>query len=272
MKDIYLNAADINLSKVNERIIAPKIPFKTLCVGEETVIDLGNHYVGYFSFILNIADEYIDAPVRLCIRFCETANELDYDFSTFNGNLCKSWLQEEIINIDFPEEYKMPRRYAARYIKIKVVATPQKITLSDFKFRAVSSADIKQLKELHNCCDELKRIDSVAVNTLKNCMQRVFEDGPKRDRRLWIGDLRLEALTNYYTFNNLSLVRRCLYLFAAADTNDKGFIPEYIYENPKYISGSWFLEDYAPTPKHRIFGVGSYHLYHYHNDCGGKQI
>ena len=75
-------------------------------------------------------------------------------------------------------------------------------------------------------------------------MQRVFEDGPKRDRRLWIGDLRLEALTNYYTFNNLPPVRRCLYLFAA-DTNDKGFIPGYIYENPRYVSGSWFLEDYA---------------------------
>ncbi len=52
-------------------------------------------------------------------------------------------------------------------------------------------------------------------------------------------------MTNYYTFNNLSLVRRCLYLFAAADTNDKWFIPGYIYENPKYISGSWFLEEYA---------------------------
>ena len=44
----------------------------------------------------------------------------------------------------------------------------------------------------------------IAVNTLKNCMQRVFEDGPKRDRRLWIGDLRLEALANYYTFENIS--------------------------------------------------------------------
>ena len=27
-------------------------------------------------------------------------------------------------------------------------------------------------------------------------MQDVFEDGPKRDRRLWLGDLRLEALAN----------------------------------------------------------------------------
>lgn len=242
---MYLKKADMNLPELNEETIVPEISHTICGRGDETIIDLGNHYVGYFSFKLNYADEYIDAPVKLCIDFCETIKELEYDFSAYNGGLCESWLQEEIICIDFPGEYKMPRRYAARYIKIKVVATPKKILLSDFKFRAVSSADVMQLKDV--CCsdDKLRKIDSVAVNTLKNCMHRVFEDGPKRDRRLWIGDLRLEALTNYYTFNNLSLVRRCLYLFAAAEVNDKGFIPGYIYENPQYVSGSWFLQDYA---------------------------
>lgn len=29
-----------------------------------------------------------------------------------------------------------------------------------------------------------------------DCMQSVFEDGPKRDRRLWLGDLRLQALAS----------------------------------------------------------------------------
>ncbi|MGR8802286.1 sugar hydrolase, partial [Klebsiella variicola subsp. variicola] len=43
---------------------------------------------------------------------------------------------------------------------------------------------------------QLKAIDGVAVRTLQNCMQEVFEDGPKRDRRLWLGDLRLQALVN----------------------------------------------------------------------------
>ncbi len=245
MKDLYLNAADKNLPKLNEEIITSEVSRQILDRGDEIIIDLGNHYVGYFSFTLNHADVYIDAPVRLRIKFCETEKELEYNFAECDGTICESWLQEEIINVDFPEEYEMRRRYAARYIKISVVATPKTIVLRDFRFKAVSSADVKQLKELHTCDDKLKKIDSVAVNTLKNCMQRVFEDGPKRDRRLWIGDLRLEALTNYYTFNNLSLVRRCMYLFAAADTNDKGFLPGYIYENPEYVSGSWFLEDYA---------------------------
>ena len=45
-------------------------------------------------------------------------------------------------------------------------------------------------------------------------MQTVFEDEPKRDRRLWLGDLRLEALANYETYRNFDIVKRSLYLLA----------------------------------------------------------
>jgi alpha-L-rhamnosidase len=31
----------------------------------------------------------------------------------------------------------------------------------------------------------LRRIDEVALRTLRNCMQTVYEDGPRRDMRLW---------------------------------------------------------------------------------------
>lgn len=240
----YLKKAGENLPKLSEYTVIPTHPSVEMHSGDETVIDLGNIHVGYFSFNLNYVDLYIDAPVRLYVKFCETKRELDDDFSTYHGDLCESWLQEEIINIDFPEEYKMPRRYSARYIYIKFLATPQKIRLSDFEFKSVSSAELTNLSEC-NCSDDLKRIDSVAVNTLKNCMQRVFEDGPKRDRRLWIGDLRLEALANYYTFKSMPIVRRSLYLLAAAPTNKYGFIPSCIYEYPKYVPAPWVLEDYS---------------------------
>jgi len=245
MKEVYLKKADKNLPELNEEIIIPEVSLSIMNKGDEIVLDLGNHYVGYLSFKLNYVDEYIDAPVKLCVKFYEIKRELEDDYSTYKGSLCESWLQEEIINIDFPEEYIMPRRYAARYIKIKVMATPKSLTLSDFKFKSVSSAVSSQLIKIKNPDDEFTTIDSVAVNTLKNCMQRVFEDGPKRDRRLWIGDLRLEALTNYYTYKNMELVRRCLYLFAAAESNDKGFIPAFVYENPKFVQGECYLEDYA---------------------------
>ena len=89
--------------------------------------------MGYFSFKLSCVDIYIDAPVRLSIKFCEVENEIDDDFSSYKGGLCETWLQEEIVNIDFPGEYNMQRRYAARYIKITVMATPRKICYQNNK-------------------------------------------------------------------------------------------------------------------------------------------
>ena len=60
----------------------------------------------------------------------------------------------------------------------------------------------------------IKEINRVGLSTLKECMQTVYEDGPKRDMRLWIGDLYLEALANAYSYQNNALTKRCLYLLA----------------------------------------------------------
>lgn len=35
----------------------------------------------------------------------------------------------------------------------------------------------------------------------------------KRDQRLWMGDLRLQALANYETYQMNDMVKGCLYLF-----------------------------------------------------------
>lgn len=245
MNAYFLKKADENLPEIKRTEVRAKTPLTVLDKGGSLTVDLGNHYVGYLSFKMWFVDEYIDAPVTLRIRFFETEAEMNYDYSSYNGWLCESWIQEDTVKIDFPGIYSLPRRYAARYIRIEVIHTPKKLSLSDFIFEAVTSADVKRLISYESDDKELEAIDRVAVNTLKNCMQRVFEDGPKRDRRLWIGDLRLEALANYYTFRDTSLVKRCLYLFAASDRNSLGFLPGFVYENPVFKSGNWHIVDYS---------------------------
>lgn len=84
----------------------------------------------------------------------------------------------------------------------------------------------------------------LVMNALQNCMQEVFEDGPKRDRRLWFGDLRLQALADYETFKNYNLVNRCLYLFAGL-TRDDGQVSACLFTEPKVISDDTFLLDYS---------------------------
>lgn len=94
-------------------------------------------------------------------------------------------------------------------------------------------------------------------------MQYVFEDGPKRDRRLWLGDLYLQAKANYYTFRNNDLVLRCLYLFAGLPHKD-GCLSSAVFYEPTLLNQDWILHDYA------LFFIGT--LYDYYFETKNKKI
>lgn len=211
--------------------------------GDKICLDFGRHITGGFKFKLKEYDTYIDAPVKLKIKFGETPYEMRYDFSSYNGGLCSSWLQEEIITVDIKGEVKLPRRYAFRYAEIAVLATRQKVIIDDFTAIAGTSADYNAIDNTA-VSDEFKKIDTVSVDTLAECMQDFFEDGPKRDRRLWSGDLRLEALTNYYTFGNIDIVKRCLYLFAATEEENR-LLTSCLYTKPEVEASEAHLVSYA---------------------------
>lgn len=244
-KIYFLNKARENYPPMFFREIRP-MPEGVTCKKDfDFVLDLGNHYVGKFSFSMDNVDDFISAPVRVTVRFAEDLRELNGDFSAYKGNLCASWLQEEVLNIEFPGDVTMERRYSCRYIKFTVKDARRLVKFDNFCFTASTSADERNCIPAKIDDPMLKRIDDVAVYTLKECMQTCFEDGPKRDRRMWIGDLRLQALANYSTFDNRMLVRRCLYLMAATDVNDLGFMSAYIYDKPYFFSGRDHIADYA---------------------------
>ncbi len=213
--------------------------------GDSICLDFSRHITGYFSFVLEQNDKYLDAPVKFEIKFAETPYEMYREFDSYSGSLCSSWLQEEIITADIKGRVSLSRRFSFRYVRIKILATPHSVILKDFSAEAFSSADRSRPAVLpHDTCDLFKKIDKISLATLSECMQDVFEDGPKRDRRLWIGDLRLQALANYYTFNNTDIVKRCLYLFAAFDC-ENSLLPSYLYTRPTLETGDAYLVSYA---------------------------
>lgn len=244
MKESYSEKAYSLEPKLYKTKITPSQPLTVMKRGDSLTLDLGSHYVGYLTFTLWYVDHFIDAPVTLRFRFAEVYDELEND-SPYHGTLSASWLQDETITLDEIGIHTLPRRYAARYVRITVLHSPKTLSLSDFSFTALTSADEGCL--IHARIDDpvLKALDTVSLRTLKNCMQRVFEDGPKRDRRLWLGDLRLQALTSYETYPSPALVRRCLYLFAAADKNEYGLMQSFVFDSPIFASGNWVITDYA---------------------------
>ena len=87
----YLKKAEENLLPLHEYTVMPEYEKRTLQTGDSITLDLGNYYVGYFSFVMDWVDVYIDAPVKLAVKFCEGEKEIDADFSTQTSFL-SSWL------------------------------------------------------------------------------------------------------------------------------------------------------------------------------------
>lgn len=239
----------------------PAVKTGGLAMGKDESIcfDFGNHFVGYLSFRITPVGSPPDAPAYIRIKLGEHLCEIAKESSEYQGSISSSWIQEEYIHVDvLPATVRLPRRYAFRYLEIKVLDTSSKykIIIEEVSCQAVTSGDRSMVEPIMCQDEELETIDEIALRTMENCMQDVFEDGPKRDRRLWIGDLRLQALTSYETFKNHDLVKRCLYLFAGLRLNE-GQVGACLFTAPKLLVDDTALFDYS------LFFISC--LYDYYN-------
>ncbi|KAJ7110472.1 hypothetical protein C8R44DRAFT_985710 [Mycena epipterygia] len=196
--------------------------------GDDFIVDFGGHRVGYLSFHLGAVGVNIDAPCRLRLVFGET-------------------------NVDWlPTDVSLPRRYSFRYVRIQILDNGPKFCdpFSHLRATAVSAVDPSAPVPALPLADaQLRAIDVAAMHTLRDCMHAVFEDGPRRDHRLWLCDLRLQALANYATFAHFALVKRCLHLFAAVPRTNAS-LPACVYDFPALRGASDYIVDYDA-----LFGV-----------------
>ena len=221
-------------------------------------LDFGGHQVGYLSFTLTPVGSPADAPAYLKLKFGEVPYEIAANTSDYSGEVSRAWLQEEVIHVDvLPARVQLPRRYAFRYLQLVVLDTSAKykVVISNVVCKSVSSADWSVVPPLKVSDPELERLDRVSLKTMHDCMQLVFEDGPKRDRRLWLGDLRLQALTSSVTFRSDSLVKRCLYLFAGL-TQNEGRVGACLFMEPRPQVDDTALFDFS------LFFVSCLHDYY----------
>lgn len=228
-------------------IVLRQLPHLSMSKGENLCLDFGEHLVGYLTLELSYTGSHPDAPAFLKLKFAETLQELSENSQEYDGWLSRSWIQEEYIHVDLlPSTLVLPRRYAFRYLKITMMDTSPKYKLivRHAECRTESSANWSAVKPLRSGDEQLDRIHAVSLKTLANCMQEEFEDGPKRDRRLWLGDLRLMALTNAVSFRNYDLVKRCLYLFGGSRFPD-GRVSANVFTRPTVEADDTFLFDYA---------------------------
>ena len=247
-REYFLNRAEELKPILRHEIVRPVtgMPAAPLHENDSFVLDFGNHEVGHLSLRFSYTGSHPDAPVWLQLKFCENPRELTETTEEYHGWISKGWIQEERLHMDtLPCALTLPRRYAFRYVRIDVLAVSSKfsLVLEDAFADCTTSADDAALLP-YGGNPRNAAIDRIACRTLRSCMQDFFEDGPKRDRRLWIGDLRLQALANYATYKNNNLVKRCLYLFAAV-ADETGRIPACLFTEPKVEGDDTRLFDYS---------------------------
>jgi alpha-L-rhamnosidase len=226
---------------------AVELENRLLNKGDSFILDFEGHRTGHLSFELVGEGKGVDAPVRLRLTFGEVPTDVAEPLYPYNGHLATGWLPDEIINVDdLPQTVQLPRRYAFRFVKVEVIDTSPTFAVRFRNVRAMALTSASSAPApLHSGDALLDRIDAVGIATLRDCMQTVFEDGPRRDRRLWIGDLRLQALAAYATFGGYGLVKRCLYLFAAFPRPEDGLLGACVYEKPSPRYGGIHILDYA---------------------------
>ncbi len=215
---------------------------------KEVIIDFGEHLTGNFSFSVRSTGLAADGPLKFKLIFGEVPAEVSVPFDPYPGTLSRGWLQDEIVSVMYvPETVNISRRLSFRYVKIELLGSSPYYDFNIYDIKCLARTSVKSKPDaLPLSVDPMiRKIDEVGLNTLKECMQTVYEDGPKRDQRLWIGDLYLEALGNNYSFKQHDLTKRCLYLLAGlSDMN--GYLLATIIENPTpRAQDKQFLYEYA---------------------------
>jgi hypothetical protein len=198
------------------------------------VVDFGEHLTGYFSLSVEDLGRAADAPLRIKFTFGEVPSELATPFDPYPGQLSRAWLQDEIVTIsEVPATITIPRRMAFRYLKMDLLGSSvySDFRISNLSFKATTSVTTIPPQLAAATDPVIANIDRIGLVTLKECMQTVYEDGPKRDRRLWIGDLYLESIANMYSFKNHELTKHCLYLLAGL-SYETGVVPSNVFERP----------------------------------------
>lgn len=214
---------------------------------KEVVVDFGEHLVGNVSFKIKDIGPMQDAVLRFKVTFGEVPSDLGLPVEPYTGSLSRGWMQDFQCDVSYDGCYTFNRHITARYMKIEAVGTSiySDFCFDNITFEATTSAGKSKAQLASTTPQIFKDIARVSENTLKDCMQGVFEDGPKRDQRLWMGDLYLEALANTASFKEYNVTKRCLYLLAGLANPDNGLLYSNMVEYPKPHAQQTFFVDYA---------------------------
>lgn len=169
--------------------------------GPSFIVNMGGETVGFFRMKLES-----DKALSYRLYYGETLDEAMSEPSR-DQNLNRM-LREEYRVFGGVQEVESRMRVAFRYVRVEFYDAAAPITASEFSVRTTL---YPVSRRGYFACDdaELTRLWEMGERTQHFCMQEYYLDAPKRDRFMWTGDTRMQALINYHTFADTKLFEFC---------------------------------------------------------------
>jgi len=155
-----------------------------LTKGDTLILDFGRNMVGYIQ-------GKTQTTAKVKIESAEVLAELGDSWDQFPANFENGYKAEKTwspYELDISKNWRLDESLTFRYIRICALESSNEILLSNLKCDEVSAIPFAKIRPLKGFSAKMQHIDLLSQYTLRNCLQEVFEDGPKRDRRLWLGD------------------------------------------------------------------------------------
>ncbi|MEI8247421.1 MAG: family 78 glycoside hydrolase catalytic domain [Lentisphaerota bacterium] len=184
--------------------------------GPSVIVDFGEETAGFLR--LKTKSE---GNVHLRLLYGETLNEC-YHLPS-RDMLLRQMVTENVNICSGHQEWESNSRQGFRFVKVEFEDCLLPVEVEAIAVRA--SIYQTPYAGYFSCSDVLlNKIWQSGRRTLHLCMQEYYLDGIKRDRFLWTGDTRLEALINYYAFGDTALFKYCWKKLAEVQYAD-GAIP-----------------------------------------------
>lgn len=180
------------------------------------VVDLGEEICGFFRMRVTSAN-----GVRVRTRQAESISELNSELDPREPvyrMLCHEYLLDRGI-----QEFESRDRMGGRFVRVEFPDAKGEVSVDGFSVRH-SYYPVSFIGEFESSDPMLDEAWKAAAKTLHLNMQEFYLDAIKRDRMLWIADLRAEALANYVLFGDTELVEFCLRELAKCQYAD-GLMP-----------------------------------------------
>jgi len=165
--------------------------------GPDFIVDFGIEVVGYFR--LKIKSE---KPTSFRLYYGETMDEAKNE--QVREILTNKMLREEYRVFAGEHEFQSRMRVGFRYVRVEFFDSTAPVCASDFSVK--TSLYPVSRRGYFQCENErMNALYEAGERTLHYCMQEYLIDAVKRDRFFWIGDARMCALINYYSFADTDL-------------------------------------------------------------------